>query len=233
LGLPARHARVIYNGIDTTAFTSTPGREGGGPLRALFVGRLVPDKGVHTAIEAVAQLRRSGREIVLGIAGVPGYPWDYATRLWQTVEAEGLGDAVRFLGTVPYHELPGVYRQHDVLVFPSIVNEGLPMTLLEAMACGLAVVGTTTGGTGEILRDGVTGLTCSPDDARGLADCLARLLHDPALCQSLADAGRRQVREGFAIETAVGQTEQFYQEVTERHAGRVGPRRGLSAASAR
>jgi glycosyltransferase involved in cell wall biosynthesis len=219
LGLPSGRTRVIYNGIDTSIFTGVPGRKSGGPLKVLFVGRLVEEKGAHTAVEAIRTLRCRGcQEIRLSIVGVPTYPLEYSRKLQRSIEVDQLGDLVRFLGMVPHDALPGVYAQHDVLVFPSTINEGLPMTLIEAMACGLAVVGTTTGGSGEILKEGVTGLTFSPGDSNKLADCLQRLLNNQTLHRNLAIAGQRMAREQFNIETAVEQTESFLHEVVENHA---------------
>jgi glycosyltransferase involved in cell wall biosynthesis len=228
LGMPLGASTVIYNGIDTNIFTGGSSREAGGPLRVLFVGRLVAEKGAHTAIEAVAHLHRRGcRQITLSIAGVPCHPWEYATMLRQAVQAEGLGECVRFLGQVSHDSLPEIYRQHDVLVFPSSHKEGLPMTLIEAMACGLAVVGTTTGGSAEVLQDSVTGLTFPSEDAAALADCLLRLLNDSALSRSLAATGQRLVREKFGIETAVAQTEGFLREVWSSHSRRHESQRHL------
>ena len=219
LGLPSGRTRVIYNGIDTSIFTGIPGRASRGPLKVLFVGRLVEEKGAHTAVEAIRALRCRGcQEIRLSIVGVPAYPLEYSRKLQRSVEVDQLGDLVRFLGMVPHDALPEVYAQHDVLVFPSMINEGLPMTLIEAMACGLAVVGTTTGGSCEILKEGVTGLTFPPGDSNKLADCLQRLLNDQTLHRNLAIAGQRLAREQFNIETAVEQTESFLHEVVENHA---------------
>jgi glycosyltransferase involved in cell wall biosynthesis len=118
---------------------------------------------------------------------------------------------------VTHEALPEVYRQHDVLVFPSICHEGLPMTLLEAMACGLAVVGTTTGGSSEILQHEVNALTFPPCDSVSFADCLFRLVHEPALVRSLATAGQQMVSERFSIDSLITQTEDFLKEVCSNH----------------
>ncbi|HJT78809.1 MAG TPA: glycosyltransferase family 4 protein [Gemmataceae bacterium] len=234
LGLPAGRSRVIYNGIDTTVFTGVPARDVDGPLEILFAGRIVPEKGAHTAVEAVGNLHRRGvRRFSLSIAGMPGHPLDYASGLRQAVEAQGLGDCVRFLGMVPHEALPEVFRRHHVLVFPSTVNEGLPMTLIEGMACGVAVVGTTTGGSAEVLRDGVNALTFPPGDAEALADCLLRLRQDAALRRSLAAAGQETARTTFDVGSAVAQTEAFLEEARANPVRRGGPRRQAAAAGAR
>jgi glycosyltransferase involved in cell wall biosynthesis len=217
-GLPEGYSRVIYNGMDTTLFDGDPSRVRPGTLRLLFVGRLVSEKGAHTAIAAVEELHRRGhRGVSLSIAGVPAHPWEYAEGLKARCMSGDLAGSLRWLGTVPNASLPDVYRAHDVLVFPSSHLEGLPMTLLEAMACGLAVVGSASGGNVELLSDGVNSLIVPPGNVTGLADALERLYGDAGLTRALAARGQQLVREKFAIEAAVTQTEQYLHEVIERH----------------
>ncbi len=215
-GLPEHHTRVIYNGIDTVQFDGDPGRAEPGVMRLLFVGRLVPEKGAHTAVAAIEELRRRGHAgVSLSIAGVAVHPWEYAEGLKARSESGALSGAVRWLGAVPNDALPDVYRAHDVLVFPSSHLEGLPMTLLEAMGCGLAVVGSASGGNAELLADGVNSLIVPPGDPVGLADALERLVRDVGWVRALADRARRHIREKFAIDAAVDLTEQFLAEMTE------------------
>jgi glycosyltransferase involved in cell wall biosynthesis len=212
--LPLGDSRVIYNGVDLKVFAGAPSSNGNGHLKVLFVGRLVEEKGAHTAIDAIARLLRSGyRGVTLSIAGVPTYPWDYSANLKRIVEENRLQEAVQFLGSVPNQVLPDVYRQHDILVFPSKHNEGLPMTLLEAMACGLAVVGATTGGSIEMLDDRVNSLTFPPDDPIALKDCLTHLLENPELRRSLASAGQAMARDKFDLETITDQTLEYLHEI--------------------
>src|SRR5262249_16275023 len=138
--------------------------------------------------------------VKLSIAGVPSYPFEYSDRLRELVDSRALARNVNFLGEIPNSQIPEIYRQHDVLVFPSIGDEGFPVSILEAMACGLAVVGTTTGGTSEILQDMINSLTFMPGDARQLADRLEELHRNPELTCLLATAGQALVRDKFDIE---------------------------------
>jgi glycogen synthase len=80
------------------------------------------------------------------------------------------------------------------------------------MASGLVVVGTTTGGTGEILREGETGLTFAPEDADGLAEQITRLIRDPDLCYRLAQAGRQNVLENFTLDKMAKEIEAYLVE---------------------
>src|SRR5262249_45773012 len=147
-GLPVGDSIVIYNGIDLKRFNGAPQQSDDDRLKVLYVGRLVTEKGPHTAIEAISELARRGiRSVSLTVVGVPAYPWDYPEMLRKMVESCHLQEQVRFLEAVPNSNLPEIYRRHDALVFPSVGEEGFPMTLIEAMSCGLTVVGSVTGGT--------------------------------------------------------------------------------------
>jgi glycogen synthase len=215
-GLPVGDSVVIHNGVDRALFQSRA-REPHAGLRLLFVGRLVEAKGAHTAIEALARLIRKGRAgVELTLAGLPAHPFEYEAALRASVGSLGPQARVTWRTGVAHAELPALYRSHDVLIFPSIGDEGLPMAMLEAMACGLAVVGTTTGGSAEILTDGETGLTFPPGDAGALADAVERLLCRPEERHALADAGARLVAEGFDVETIADRTIRYLAAVTGR-----------------
>jgi L-malate glycosyltransferase len=101
----------------------------------------------------------------------------------------------------------------DVLVFPSIAAEALPRMPQEAMACGLVVVGTTTGGTRELLLDGETGLTFPAEDDETLSNQLLRLAREPELRRRLAQAGRQTILEKFTMDRMVDEIESYLQEV--------------------
>jgi glycosyltransferase involved in cell wall biosynthesis len=183
-------------------------------LRLLFAGRLVSSKGAHTAVEAMQILDRRGvHNVSLTIAGVPSFPWDYAQDLRNTIDSNRAG-SVRLVDPVPNDKIAVLYRHHNALVFPSIGDEGFPVSLIEAMASGLAVVSTTTGGSAEILEDGVNSLTFSPGNAAELADCIQRLADDPQLLASLATAGQELVREKFDINRVADQTLEYLASVT-------------------
>jgi glycosyltransferase involved in cell wall biosynthesis len=106
--------------------------------------------------------------------------------------------------------MPQVYRSHDALVLPSIWDEPFSIGLLEAMASGLAVVGTTTGGSREILADGINALTFSPGDAEALATQIGRLT-SADLRQRLGRAARRTVEERFTLAAMLERIEEFLQ----------------------
>ena len=209
-GLPIQHARIIHGGTDIERFLDVRKRDyRSGHLKLLYAGQLVRHKGVHTAIEAMAKLvnERGITQINLTLVG-SGHP-DYEAFLRQLVEREGLHHFVTFHKPVSKDKMPVILRQFDVLIFPSIYEEPLARITQEAMASGLVVVGTTTGGTKEILRDGDTGFTFAPEDAEGLAEHVARLITDPDLCCRLAQAGRHAVLENFTLDKMVKEIEAY------------------------
>jgi glycosyltransferase involved in cell wall biosynthesis len=209
-GLPIQHARIIHGGTNVERFLSV--RERGHlseHMKLLYAGQLVQHKGVHTAIEAMARLvnKRKIDQITLTLVGA-GHP-EYEAFLRDLVERERLHDHVTFHKPVSKDKMPAILQQYDVLIFPSIYEEPLARIVQEAMASGLVVVGTTTGGTKEILRDGETGFAFVPEDADGLADQVARLINDPDLFRRLAQAGRQTVLENFTLNRMAKEIEAY------------------------
>jgi glycogen(starch) synthase len=215
-GVPVRDARIIHGGTDVERFRHVRQQNHqSDELKMLYAGQLVPHKGVHTAIEAMARLVnvRKINRVTLTLIG-SGHP-DYEAFLRDLVDRERLRDFVIFYGPAPKDQMPALLQQFDVLIFPSIYEEPLARMTQEAMASGLVVVGTTTGGTKEILRDGETGLAFAPEDADGLADQVARLIADPELRSQLARAGRDVVLNHFTLDRMVAEIEAYLQEVRQ------------------
>jgi glycogen(starch) synthase len=209
-GLPVQDARIIHGGTDVERFLDIRKRDyQSGHLKLLYAGQLVRHKGVHTAIEAMARLvnQRRTNQLSLTLVG-SGHP-DYEAFLRDLVRRERLEDFVIFHKPVSKDKMPAILQQYDVLIFPSIYEEPLARITQEAMASGLVVVGTTTGGTKEILRHGETGFTFAPEDADGLAEQVTRLIVDPDLCCRLAQAGRQTVLENFTLDKMAKEIETY------------------------
>jgi glycosyltransferase involved in cell wall biosynthesis len=115
--------------------------------------------------------------------------------------------------------MPALLQQFDILIFPSIYEEPLARMTQEAMVSGLVVIGTTTGGTKEILMDGETGFTFAPEDADGLAKQVTRLILDPDLCYRVAEAGRQTVLENFTLDKMVQEIEVYLMGCFDRNSG--------------
>jgi len=207
-------AVVIYNGIDKDVFCATRQRSfKNRPMRCLLAGRLVPDKGVHTAVEAMVLLKQTGlvNQVQLSILG--SGPKDYVTQLHRRVKETELQDQVLFEAPIERSCLPTKMDGYDVLLLPSQYDEPLARSMQEGMAMGLLVVGTVTGGSGELLRDGQTGLTFGAGRADEMADRLRLALEQPEICQRLAQKGQEIVLNHFTIQHTVEAIDNYLQKV--------------------
>jgi len=181
---PDATVQVIANGVDIECFCPPEvRREEAGALRVLCVGRLIERKGQHHLLAAVRRLRDLGQDIELTLVGTGDGEADLR-RLAAELRLEA---CVRFAGCVSHEEMPDLYRASDLFVLPSY-NEGMSIALLEAMACGLPVVVTDTGGTRELVRG--NGVVVPWADAAALADAITALAADVGLRRSMGEASR-------------------------------------------
>jgi glycosyltransferase involved in cell wall biosynthesis len=193
---PRGRYAVLSNGVDCREFTPVPKVPSPKPT-LLFVGWTIPEKGIFDLLEAAAIVRDRGRDFILEIVG----PFHgHEEKLREVVAARGLDTIVQIVGPVHSRvQLLDVYRHADVYVLPSWA-EGLPVAMLEAMACGLPVVATNVGGVPDLVREGVCGSLVPPRNPGLLADALDKLLLDPTLRSSMAAEARRRVESVFSTE---------------------------------
>lgn len=210
-GVLPPHTEVIYNGVETDLFRHHVAPvETAPPIRLLLAGRVSADKGVHKAVEALGRLAqaRPQRDFHLTIAG--DGPVDYRAELERLAERLGVGELVSFAGRLPRAIMPELMAACHILLLPTVIEEAFARVTLEAMAAGLAVVGTLTGGTGEILRDGATGLACT-DSCDDLPRQIDRLLADPQLRVQLARNGQSEVLANYSMTRMVARVEDLLQ----------------------
>jgi len=176
----------------------------------------LPAKGVHTAVEAMGLLAQSpaSTAITLDILG-KGHP-EYEQQLHDMVKQYHIEDRVRFHQPIPRAELPAFLAGFDILVMPSTWEEPQARISQEAMASGLVLIATLTGGTKEILIDDENGLAFEKEDAAGLAQQLRRLAADPALRTRLAEAAWQTVNANFTITHMIDQMEAYLRDVAGR-----------------
>ena len=202
-----RIALIPGSGVDVERFT--PLAEPHGPPTFGFVGRLLDDKGVRTLVAAHRLLRARGPDVRLLIAGTP----DPANPASVTeAEAASWNDepGIACLGHVG--DIAGLWARAHVAVLPSR-REGLPLSLLEAAACGRAMIASDVPGCREIVIHDQTGLLVPVDDARALAAAMERLAGAPDLRARYAAAARELVVEKFAAPIIGRQTVQLYRRL--------------------
>ncbi len=197
LGCQPSRLAVLRMGVDLDRFVERPrSRIATGPLSVLTVGRLVDKKGVADGLRAVAAARRRGIELRYTIIG----DGPLRGRLEALAGELAIEDAVSFKGWCLQDAIVEALYEHDVLLAPSITapdgdQEGIPVTLMEAMATGMPVVTTRHSGIPELVEDGVSGLLADEGDYAALADALKRLSDSPELARSIGRAARLRVSE--------------------------------------
>jgi len=200
-------SEVIHWGI-SPALLPADIRERRPARRLLYAGQLIPEKGVHTAIAALGYFAGEAEfaTITLTIAG-GGRNLEYEKALRALPAQLGIGERVQFLGKIPRETLSSIYREHDILVFPSEWEEPFAITPLEAMAAGLVVVGTLTGGSGELFRDRETAMTFATGDAKDCARAIRELVLNRDLWESISHTGKQEVLEHHTLEVMVDRIE--------------------------
>ena len=211
LGVPPENIVLIPgSGVDTDYFTPLP--EPPPPVTAAYVGRMLADKGVFTLIDAMSRLQAKGTKLQLLLAGDcdKENPGSLAPEQLREF-ANTIG--INWLGHVA--DIRDVWRRAHFAVLASR-REGLPKSLLEAAACGRAMVATDAPGCREIAIEGETALTVPIDDAPALADAMAKLAGDAALRQRFGKRARALVEEKFSAAAIGRQIVGLYNEVTRR-----------------
>jgi glycosyltransferase involved in cell wall biosynthesis len=205
---PAERLHVVHNGCAACDGAATPDPElaafaGSGPLAAC-VTVLRPQKAVDTFVRAAPEVLRAVPEARLAVVG----NGEMRPSLEREARELGLDGRFGFFAFRP----PAVrqLRQLDVFVLPS-AWEAFPISLIEAMACGVPQLATAVGGTPEAVRDGETGLLCPPRDPAALARALVALLSDPQRRERMAKASRERHAEAFTVERMVASTAAVYE----------------------
>jgi colanic acid/amylovoran biosynthesis glycosyltransferase len=200
-GCDAARTQVHRMGVDIRQFAFRAlERRSDAPLRLLTIGRLIEKKGVDYGLHAVAELRQ--REIPVRYTVVGDGPERQV--LESLAKRLGIDDIVSFLGWRDQRAVAQLMQESDALLAPSVTDangdqEGIPVTLMEAMATGMPVVATLHSGIPELVEDGVSGFLAPERDARGLAGALERLAREPDLAARIGRAARERIAAEFDI----------------------------------
>jgi glycogen(starch) synthase len=198
-GVDAAKVRIVPNGVDPEKFKPLADQEAvkrqfglGDDPCVLFVGSLIPRKGLPFLVEAAKKIVKEHSETKFVIVG----EGPLKSQLLSYLETANLSGNFKFLGNVKEDMLPAVYNSADVFALPSI-QEGQGIVLLEAQASAKPVVAFGVGGVNEAVRSGETGLLVKRGSSEELADALLKLLSDKALREKMGANGRRFVIENF------------------------------------
>ena len=233
---------TLYNGIDATRFADDriigKTRNAANPT-VIFVGRVSPEKGVHVLLDAMArvvkQLPEARLEVIGAFGNVPAeyvlsvsddpivkdlarfYGPDgsslYEASLRDQIQAHRLHDRVQFVGNVPNAQLHERLRSADLLVFPSVWEEPFGIPPVEAMAMGIPVIATRSGGMTETVLHQKTGLLVGRNDPADLASAVLRLLKDPKQANEMGKAAREWTQTAFSYRVLSRQLLQLYQSI--------------------
>ncbi|HZN15874.1 MAG TPA: glycosyltransferase family 4 protein [Acidimicrobiales bacterium] len=211
MGIDIDRISVVPVGVDHLRFRPLPHIKRVPGRLMTTASADVPLKGLVPLLEALAKVRTE-RHAELIVVGMP----KAQTRVGETISRLGLAHAVRFVSGVTDERIVELYASAEVAVVPSLY-EGFSLPAVEAMACGVPLVGTTGGAVPEVIgQDGVTGLIVPPGDPSALAAAIVRALDDADLRARLGAAGRERVLDKFTWrKTAEGTVEQYRAALAE------------------
>ncbi len=152
-----KKVQVIYVGVSSARFLN-PRINNADPIRLIYVGVLIKEKGAGFAILAISKLKEKYKDIQLTIVG-DGQDKLYFEDLVNGLE---LGNYVNFKGRVDYSQIPMLLNQNNIFIHPSVRDEGFPMVILEAVTAGLVVIATDKGGTRNVVKSGINGILLNP-----------------------------------------------------------------------
>lgn len=208
-GVPAEKIRTIANGIDVNAFERAqplPLLNAEGSTVVGMVARLDMQKGFEYLLQAARELCNAFPALKVVIVG-EGPDRD---KIEEMIQQYGLQSSVMLAGQ--QSNMPGVYAAMDIFVLPSL-NEGLPMTVLEAMAASKPVIATRVGAIPSVIRDGENGLLVDPKNSEGLRNTIANLLVDPECRRRMGDQAHAWVSRNYTSEAMALKYREMYEEV--------------------
>lgn len=208
LGIDPDKISVIHNGVDTTLFAPKPFGKFPDRKQILWVGRYVPGKGLEYLVEAFYQVREKIPTAHLVLVG----EGPEQLKIEDMIKDKNLTRSVTRISHLDNATLPEIYNQSDVFVLPSLM-EGVPRTLLEAMACGIPSVITDLPHLREIV-DGA-GFMVPPKDPRALSDAILTILNDADFAEKMSQTGRSKIEKEYSWDDTVKKTLALYESVIQ------------------
>ncbi|KKR48415.1 MAG: Glycosyltransferase [Candidatus Curtissbacteria bacterium GW2011_GWA1_40_16] len=205
LSQKARSVVMIPNGVDANLFTPAPTLSDD-PI-IITVSRLVPKNGILLLLDAFTIVRDQIPNAQLVIVG----DGPLRKEAEQFISTQRLESHISLKGTIEYEQLPEMIRRAMVFVRPS-KSEGLGTAFLEAMACGVPIVGPLIGGICDFLKHEETGLICDPEDPKDIAKQLIRIISNKELRERLRENGQKLVAERYTWEIVAGSMQKIYEQ---------------------
>jgi glycosyltransferase involved in cell wall biosynthesis len=210
--VPPSNLVTIYKGHDLAWYQDTPTdlTELGVPATAFVVGCVAnwrPRKGIEVLVEAFGLLPPDPA-FHLALVGDMRSP-----RLARAIESHRYRDRIHVLGM--RQDAPAVIAACNIAVLPSLRREGLPKTVIEAMAYSVPVVVTNVGGSAELVENDRSGIVVAPGDAAALANAILRIRQQPELARELGRRGRDRIRDHFSIRTTIARTAALYRGLAD------------------
>lgn len=213
LGFPKQKISIVRFGVDLNGanFNETPPSTN----RIMMVGRMVEKKGFEYGIRAISKLRERG---IIPDVNIYGYGPDMKA-LEELTKKLRIEDQVRFHGYQPVDKILEAHHQHSLLLAPSVTArdgdmEGLPNTILEAMAQGTPVVATRHAAIPEVIEDKKTGFLVEERDVEGLADIMEKILQNTFDLNQIRHEARKTIEETYSIKRMVREVETIYDKIT-------------------
>lgn len=214
---PQKVRVILSSGVDTERFRPVEGQPNGHErLRVLLAARLLWEKGIQEFVNAAILLREQGRDVEFVLAGMPDAGNPHSVTLAQVQQWADAG-LVRWLGHV--EDMPALLNTVDLMALPSYYREGVPKSLIEAAACGLAIVTTDLPGCREVVaRHGIDGLHVEPRNSRALAERIIQLDDDRELLLRLGRCARQKALTDFDQRLVIQRTLNVYTELLRPYA---------------
>lgn len=205
-GFCVNHGEVIHHGIPSDSFYGEIKPMSWPIKKFLLVCNLIPENGVMTALKALKKLHEASFPFTLSIYGRGNS--SFVAEVRSFVVTQQL--PVEFLTVSNLNvDMPSIYKKHDVYLYTPEWPEPFPTAPLEAMACGIPVIGTSIGGASEIFRHGENALTFTPGDVDQLAGCMQEIHMSPALRHQMAETAQSEVLSQFNDSTIIDQVENY------------------------
>lgn len=209
---------LIYNGIDTQRFMPTSPTEvlenlglDKGP-KLIYTGRLAEEKGLQNIIEIAPELIKNYADLKIILIGTG----PYKQNLDSMVKKLKIEEHILFLGFIPNEKLHEYLSLGDIYVFPSQALEGLPISLIEAMASSLPIVASRSGGIQTLIKNNYNGLLFEPGRPKKLLNKIEYLLDNPKIAQKLGQKAREDAIKHYSKESMVSKTIDVYYNTTKK-----------------